>query len=37
MLTMDPATERFAGEFSEEANALAGPAYRTPFVVPQKV
>jgi predicted dehydrogenase len=37
MLTMDPATERFAGDFSEEANALAHPVYRQPFVVPEKV
>lgn len=35
-LTMDPATERFTGEFSRQANALARPEYRDPFVVPEK-
>ncbi|MHC4402881.1 MAG: Gfo/Idh/MocA family protein [Planctomycetota bacterium] len=33
MLTMDPATERFTGAFSEEASALLSREYRRPFVV----
>ena len=37
MLTFDPATERFAGEFHEEANKLVSREYRKPFVVPEKV
>lgn len=37
MLTMDPAAERFTGEFSESANALLSREYREPFVVPDKV
>ena len=37
LLTMDPPTERFTGEFSAEANALVSRPYRAPFVVPEKV
>lgn len=37
MLTMDPGTERFTGDFSRQANALARPEYREPFIVPEKV
>jgi hypothetical protein len=37
MLTMDPETERFTGEFSAEANRLVTREYRPPFVVPEKV
>jgi hypothetical protein len=37
MLTMDPAKERFTGDFSAEANKLARGTYRKPFVVPEKV
>jgi predicted dehydrogenase len=37
MLTFDPDTERFTGEFSEAANRLVSRPYRAPFVVPQQV
>ena len=37
MLTFDPDTERFVGEFSEPANQLVSREYRAPFVVPEKV
>ena len=37
MLTMDPSTERFTGDLSRQANALASPKYRKPFIVPEKV
>jgi hypothetical protein len=37
MLTMDPARERFTGDFAAEANRLAKPEYRKPFVVPDRV
>ena len=37
MLTMDPAAERFTGEFSEAANAQISIKYREPFVVPENV
>lgn len=37
MLTMDPDTERFTGDLSGKANKLAGPEYRKPFIVPEKV
>ena len=37
MLTMDPAKERFTGDFAAEANKLARGTYRKPFVVPAKV
>lgn len=37
MLTIDPQTERFVGEFSEAANRLVSREYRRPFVVPEKV
>jgi predicted dehydrogenase len=37
MLTMDSDTERFTGEFSEEANRFLSRDYREPFVVPAKV
>jgi len=37
MLTMDPGTERFTGDLGTQANRLARPRYRKPFVVPEKV
>jgi predicted dehydrogenase len=37
MLTMDNDSERFAGEFSQDANKLVSREYRAPFVVPEKV
>jgi hypothetical protein len=37
MLTFDPDTERFVGDFSEPANQLVSREYRAPFVVPEKV
>jgi predicted dehydrogenase len=37
MLTFDPDTERFVGEFSQAANRLVSRQYRAPFVVPEKV
>ena len=37
MLTFDPDTERFVGEFSEAANRLVSRQYRAPFVVPEEV
>lgn len=36
-LTMDPRTERFVGEFANEANRLRRRDYRAPFVVPEQV
>ncbi len=36
-LTMDSETERFTGDFSEEANKHLSRDYREPFVVPEKV
>jgi len=36
-LTIDPATERFTGEGSKEANAFLSREYRKPFVLPEKV
>ncbi len=36
-LTMDPQTEKFTGEFADEANKLVRGSYREPFVVPEKV
>lgn len=36
-LTMDPQTERFTGEFADEANKLVRGSYREPFVVPEQV
>ena len=33
-LTMDPQTEKFTGQFADEANKLARGSYREPFVVP---
>ncbi|MDB6073920.1 MAG: nagA 1, partial [Verrucomicrobiaceae bacterium] len=33
-LTMDPATERFTGEFADEANKLADEEYREEFKLP---
>ena len=36
-LTMDPKTERFTGEFAQEANALCRREYRAPFVLPEQV
>ncbi|MCX6903517.1 MAG: gfo/Idh/MocA family oxidoreductase, partial [Verrucomicrobia bacterium] len=37
MLTMDSESERFVGEFSQEANKLVSRNYREPFVVPTQV
>ena len=37
MLTFDPDTERFVGEFSDAANRLVSRQYRAPFVVPEEV
>ncbi len=37
MLTFDPATERFVGEFSQAANRLVSREFRPPFVVPDQV
>jgi predicted dehydrogenase len=37
MLTFDPDTERFVGEFSQAANQLVSRQYRAPFVVPEEV
>ncbi len=37
LLTFDPDTERFVGEFSQEANPLLTRDYRSPFIVPEKV
>jgi predicted dehydrogenase len=34
-LALDPAKERFKGEYSKEANALLTRNYRAPYVVPQ--
>ena len=34
-VSIDPATERFTGEFADKANALAMRQYRKPFVVPE--
>ena len=36
-LTMDNKTERFTGDFAEQANALVKDTYRAPFVVPEQV
>jgi hypothetical protein len=36
-LVMDPKSERFTGPFADEANRLASPEYRKPFVVPEQV
>jgi len=36
-LTMEEASEKFIGQFSEQANKLVGRTYREPFVVPEKV
>ncbi|MCU0880317.1 MAG: Gfo/Idh/MocA family oxidoreductase [Pirellulaceae bacterium] len=36
-LTFDPASERFVGERSEEANKLITREYRAPFIVPETV
>ena len=37
VLTMDSKTERFIGEFSNEANKLLSRNCRKPFVVPEKI
>jgi predicted dehydrogenase len=37
MLTMDPRTERFVGEYSDMANMYVKRNYREPFVVPERV
>ncbi len=37
LLTMNQKTERFEGEFSEEANRYLSRDYREPFAVPKKV
>ena len=36
-VTIDPDTERFVGEFSDQANAYLSRNYREPFVVPENV
>jgi hypothetical protein len=36
-LTMDSDTEKFVGEFSNEANMYLSRNYREPFIVPQNV
>jgi len=36
-LAMDPQSERFVGDFSDEANRLVRGDYRKPFVVPEEV
>jgi len=36
-LTMDSETERFVGEFSEQANQYLSRNYRKPFIVPEHV
>lgn len=36
-LTIDIETEKFVGQFSDQANALATRNYREPFIVPQQV
>lgn len=37
MLSFDSKTERFVGEFSDQANKYLSREYRKPFVVPEKV
>ena len=37
MLTFDSDSERFVGEFAEQANQLVSRKYRSPFIVPQEV
>ena len=37
VLTLDPKSERFAGEGADKANALLTRKYRDPFVVPEKL
>ena len=37
MLTIDPKTEQFVGNDSEQANKLLKREYRVPFVVPETV
>jgi hypothetical protein len=37
MLTMDPSTERFVGDYSDMANMYVKRNYREPFVVPDRV
>ncbi|HCO96567.1 MAG TPA: dehydrogenase, partial [Phycisphaerales bacterium] len=36
-LTMDSGTERFTGEFSDQANMYLSRNYRAPFTVPVEV
>ncbi len=36
-VTMDPDTETFVGEFSDQANAYLSRNYREPFIVPENV
>ena len=36
-LTMDSSTERFVGEFSDQANEYLSRNYRKPFIVPEHV
>jgi predicted dehydrogenase len=36
-VTMEPSSEKFVGEFAEQANALSRRNYREPFVVPENV
>ena len=37
MLTMDPRTEKFTGDWSELANMYVKRNYREPFVIPDQV
>ncbi len=37
LLTFEPASERFTGEFSQQANRLLSRDFRPPFVVPENV
>jgi hypothetical protein len=37
MLTVDPATESFVGEYSDMANMYLSRNYRAPYIVPEKV
>jgi hypothetical protein len=37
MLSFDLYTEKYVGEFSEQANKYLSREYRAPFIVPEKV
>ena len=36
-VTVDPDSEKFVGEFSDQANAYLSRNYREPFIVPENV